>query len=102
MTGLIINRLRSNPYMFQKVIGENCAVVEPLYHATFDLSALRKAGASDWEVAVGGKSFLLNVCGSLRSGKGACEGAGACLQEAGGGPAVNIGTFSPDRRQRNI
>ena len=64
--------------------GRDCKVDHPLYSWTFDLQSLKKTGSEDYDVVVGGKKFLLNVCDRLHSEMGkdnACSGenVGACV-----------------------
>ncbi len=65
-------------HWFQRIVGENCQVSDPLHNYEFNLNWLRKLGTSDYEVSDGDYKYLLNVCGVLNSGTGACEGGGAC------------------------
>lgn len=60
------------------VVGKDCKVTDPLYHITFDLSHLQKAGDHDYTVSAGEYNYLINVCAPLITGSGDCQGAGAC------------------------
>lgn len=79
----------------QHAVGDDCKVEDPLYHVTFDLNEMTKAGDSDYVVSGDGRqNFTLNICASLRTHKDdACAGnAGACVGQ--GNTAINFGMTS--------
>ena len=62
---------------FQRVIGSDCSVLEPLYNTRFSLSSLH-ASNNNYEVESNGVKFDLNICGALNSPADECKDAGGC------------------------
>ena len=63
------------------MVGHDCKVTEPLYHTTFDLSAM--TDGDDWEVTSDGATYDVNVCGKLKM-SGCGDNAGACYTDKDG------------------
>jgi len=79
----------------QHAVGDDCKVEDPLYHVTFDLNEMTKAGDSDYVVyGDGHQNFTLNICAPLQTHKGDdCAGnTGACIGQ--GSTALSFGKIS--------
>ncbi|XP_067674216.1 cation-independent mannose-6-phosphate receptor-like isoform X2 [Haliotis asinina] len=79
-----------------KITGKDCKVTDPVYNYQFDLSHLHKT-REDYKVKAGEYTYLLNVCGQLTSGTGACAGVGTCqTKESDNSFIVNAGKANSD------
>jgi insulin-like growth factor 2 receptor len=80
----------------QHAVGDDCKVEDPLYHITFDLNEMTKAGDSDYVVSSedGRQNFTLNICAALRTRKddGCAGDSGACVGQ--GNTAINFGNYN--------